>query len=69
MRKFSEAVRTECQTPEAQYHITISGNKISVEVDLPMELDINEDAANLLESNIHNAMELVLARYFINNQD
>ncbi len=65
MRKFTEALKTKCQTPEAQYHIEINNDKISVEVDLPMDLDLSEADAKLLESNIHNMMELVLAQYFI----
>jgi hypothetical protein len=40
-------------------------DKVSVEVELPMELDLTEEEAKLLESNIHNAMELVLAPYFL----
>ena len=64
MRKFTEAVKTECQTPEANYNIEINDDKVCVEVELPMKLDLTEDDAKLLESNIHNAMELVLAQYF-----
>ena len=59
IKKFTEAVKTECQTPEANYNIEINDSKVSVEVELPMELDLTEDEAKLLESNIHNAMELV----------
>lgn len=66
MKKFSEAVKTPCQTPEAQFHIEIKDKKVSVEVDLPMDLELSEKDAKLLEDNIHNAMELVLARYFEN---
>lgn len=65
IRKFTEAVKTECQTPDAQFNIEISTDKVSVEVELPMELDLTEEEAKLLESNIHNAMELVLAPYFL----
>lgn len=64
IRKFTEAVKTECQTPEANYNIEINTDKVSVEVELP-ELDLTEEEAKLLESNIHNAMELVLAPYFL----
>jgi hypothetical protein len=64
IRKFNEAVKTECQTPDAQFNIEINDNKVSVQVDLPMKLDITEEEAKLLESNIHNVMELVLAPYF-----
>lgn len=65
IKKFTEAVKTECQTPEANYNIVINDDKISVEVELPMELELNEEEAKLLEANIHNAMELVLAPYFL----
>ena len=65
IKKFTEAVKTECQTPEANYNIEINSDKVSVEVELPMELDLTEEEAKLLESNIHNMMELVLAPYFI----
>jgi hypothetical protein len=64
VRKFTEAVKTKCQTPDAQFKIKITDDKVSVEVELPMKLDLTEDEAKLLESNIHNAMELVLATYF-----
>lgn len=64
LKRFNEAVKTECQTPDAQFNIDISDEKVSVEVELPMKLDLTEDEAKLLESNIHNAMELVLAPYF-----
>ena len=64
IKKFNEAVKTECQTPDAKFNIEINDEKVSVEVELPMKLDLTEDEAKLLESNIHNAMELVLAPYF-----
>jgi hypothetical protein len=64
VRKFTEAVKTECQTPDAIFKIEIKDVKVSVEVELPMSLDLTEEEAKLLESNIHNAMELVLAPYF-----
>lgn len=59
------AQRTECQTPGAQFHTHISGNTVAVQVDLPHELGLNKEAAELLENNLHNAVELVLARYFV----
>jgi hypothetical protein len=65
IRKFTEAVKTKCQTPDAQFNIEINDKSVSVKVELPMELDLSESEAKLLESNIHNAMELVLAPYFI----
>jgi len=64
IKKFNEALKTECQTPDAQFNIEIKDEKVSVEVELPMKLNLTEDEAKLLESNIHNVMELVLAPYF-----
>lgn len=34
--------------------------------DLPGSLDLTESEAVMLEANLHNAVELVLARYFAN---
>jgi hypothetical protein len=59
-----EAVKTECQTPGTQYQIDISDKAISVNIELPMKLDIDEEEAKLLESNLHNAIEIVLSKYF-----
>ena len=62
--KFTEALKTECQTPEANYNIEISKNSVAVEVELPIDLDLSEDEAKILEVNIHNMMEIVLSKYF-----
>lgn len=60
------AIETPCQTPGAQYDTTISEQNICVWVHFPKGVgsQITEDAAQLLEANIHNALELVLAPYF-----
>lgn len=58
------AVETVCQTPGAQFHTHISSDVIECKVNLPKALDLTEEEAKLLESNLHNALELVLARYF-----
>lgn len=58
------ACRTVCQTPGAQFHTQVSPSSVSCTVDLPHELNLTEAQALVLETNIHNAMELVLARYF-----
>jgi hypothetical protein len=60
----SEALKTKCQTPDAQFHFIIKDKSISVSVDLPMSLDLSEADATLLEANLHNAVELVLRPYF-----
>jgi ssDNA-binding Zn-finger/Zn-ribbon topoisomerase 1 len=53
------AQETKCQTPGAIYDTHINDKGVSVKVDLP--LDLSEDEAELLEANLHNAVELVLA--------
>lgn len=58
------AIKTVCQTPGTVFHTKIESKKISCEVDLPKPIKLTEKQAELLEANIHNAMELVLARYF-----
>lgn len=58
------AQQTICQTPDAEFHIHIGPYLVSCVVDMPFELVLEENEAALLESNLHNAMELVLARYF-----
>lgn len=64
IKKFTEALKTECQTPEANYNIEINKKSVSVEVELPIELDLSEDEAKILEANIHNMMEVILSKYF-----
>lgn len=59
-------METPCQTPGAIYSSEILPWRVSCTVDLPKELDLTEQEAALLENNMHNAMEMVLARYFIN---
>ncbi len=59
-----EAIKTVCQTSGAEFHTQIEGKQVSVTVDLPIELDITPEEAKVLEANMHNAMELVLAPYF-----
>ncbi len=58
------ANKTICQTPGAQFHTQIKPNVISCKVDLPFELKLTPEQAKILDTNIHNVMELVLAPYF-----
>ena len=64
-KSFNEALKTKCQTPDSQFHFEIKDRSVSVSVDLPMSLDLTEAEATLLEANLHNAVELVLAPYFV----
>lgn len=58
------AVETRCQTPGARFHTAIVGQQITVSIDLPHPLGLTWDQAAMLDDNLHNALELVLARYF-----
>ena len=58
------ALETKCLTPDANF-VTYIGEKIvSVDVELPFSLDLNEEEATILEKLIHNQLELVLRSYF-----
>lgn len=59
-----EAIKTDCQTEGATYQTDISKDNISVNIKIPFELQLDKDEAKLLESNLHNALELVLKPYF-----
>lgn len=58
------AEATACQTPDAVFSTVIAERSVTVHVDLPQPLALTADDAVLLEANLHNAVELVLARYF-----
>lgn len=63
------ATETPCQTPGAQFHIRIEDDLIDVLVDLPFEFtNMSEQEAEILEANLHNAVELVLAPYFVHQK-
>lgn len=58
------ALPTACQTPGVQFITRISRRAVEVRAELPADLDLTAGDAKLLEANLHNAVELVLARYF-----
>ncbi len=59
------ALATACQTPGATYRTKIAAHEVIVEVDLGRdELVLGEESAALLEANLHNAVELVLSRFY-----
>ena len=58
------ALQTKCLTQDAIYRTAITGDKVSVEVSLPFELDVTEEEAEILERLVHNQLELVLRSYF-----
>jgi len=57
---------TKCLTPDARFSIKINPHKVSVTVRLPnQELSgLTEEEAVILETLIHNQMELVLRPFF-----
>jgi len=58
------AIPTTCQTPGAIFHTSIQPNCVSVTIELPFKLQLTEEEAFVLETNLHNMTELVLAQYF-----
>jgi len=58
------AMATDCQTSGAIFHTEIASLKVSISVDLPFNIELNEKEASLLEANLHNVVELVLKPYF-----
>lgn len=57
------ALETECQTPNCRYNISVKHNEIICRVD-NINLLMSEPEVKLLERNLHNALELVLSKYF-----
>lgn len=55
------ANQTEGQTPGADFHTHITSKSLTVRVDFGEELDLSDEEAELLETNAHNAIELVVA--------
>jgi hypothetical protein len=55
---------TTCQTPDAVFHVKVGDREICAAVDLPFPLGLDEEEAAVVEANVHNALELVLAPYF-----
>jgi|APSaa5957512535_1039671.scaffolds.fasta_scaffold24317_5 hypothetical protein len=59
------ANETKCLTSGAVFHTKISKRSVSITVELPFELDVDEDEATILETLLHNQLELVLRSYFL----
>lgn len=55
---------TKCLTDGAIFHTKISKDTISAKVSLPFSLDIDSDEAAILETLIHNSLEIILRPYF-----
>ena len=59
------ANKTKCLTSGAVFHTDIRMRSVSVKVDLPFRLDVDEEEARELETLFHNQLELVLRSYFL----
>ena len=58
------AESTECQTDGAVYGFAVTDNTVMCHVELPFSLKLTDDEMKLLRKNLHNVIELVLARYW-----
>lgn len=61
------AIETPCQTPDTVFSTHINENVVVCIVNLPFDLNLTEEGAQVLEANIHNMMELVFKPYFDNS--
>lgn len=57
------ALKTPCQTPGAIYHTEIKDKSVEVKVDLPEKQNLSVRDSDLMEKEIHNALEGVLSKH------
>lgn len=55
---------TKCLTSGAQFHTSIEPSRVSIVVDVPFDLEIDEVESEEMETLLHNSVELVLSRYW-----
>lgn len=58
------AEATPCHTPGAQYHTLMHDHQVGETVDLPPTVTLTPEQAALVDTDMHNVLELVLAPYF-----
>jgi hypothetical protein len=58
------ATQTPCQTDGAVFGIEVTPSTVSVIVELPHDLCLDEDSEALLVANLHNVVELALAPHW-----
>ena len=63
-KSLNEQNATRCLTSGAQFHISINPSNVGIDVDLPFQLNLDENQAIEMETLLHNAIELVLSRYW-----
>lgn len=65
-RSVHGALSAPCETPGAQYSTEVHGDTAEISVKLPFDLPISSASdADHLEAHMHNAMEEILAPYFV----
>lgn len=57
-------IAVPCRTPGAEFHMHIQPDRIECAVTLPVDLRLDETRAAALETDLHNAVEHVLAGYW-----
>lgn len=60
------ALSTPCQTPGAMFYTWIGPASVEIKVSLPITLRLTPEQAVILEANLHNVVEIVLAPYLDN---
>ena len=63
-KRLQEQNSTKCLTSGAQFHTHINDKDVGINVDLPFNLNIDENEASNLETLLHNAVEMILRPYF-----
>jgi hypothetical protein len=58
------AIKTKCQTPGAIYRTIVGSKIIEIKVEVPFVINLDLEEVELLEANLHNAVELALAPIF-----
>lgn len=59
------AQATECQTDGAEIGVVIREKHIMAEMYLPFKLVLTDEEKQVLKANLHNAIELVMSKYFV----
>lgn len=66
-KRLQEQNATKCLTSGAQFHTHINNRDVGINVNLPFDLAIDEVEASNLETLLHNAVEMILRPYFMND--
>lgn len=62
------ANKTKCLTSGCTYKTSISNSSVSISVDFPYEIPLPKEEAKILETIMHNSIEICLRPYFFKEQ-